>query len=175
MNTDARTPRPALAALAAVLIAMLLPGPSANAATAACAGRSASGNIVTRFRTFTVTAKPLKPSSRLGTTAKIEVTVTRPGEEDPLNNGIPLNSPVALPAEGVNVSVGLYAGNFYMYGVGITDSDGKAIVPVKLDPRAPAGTVIGEVGARKFYNQGGCPDIEEEGFAYYPKFFKATR
>ena len=131
--------------------------------------------MVTRLRTFTVTAKPVKPSYRLGTTAKIEITVTRPGEEDPLNNGVPLNSPVTLPAEGVDVSVGLYRGNFYMYGVGVTDSEGKATVSVKLNPQAPAGTVIGEVGARKYYNRGGCPDIEEEGFAYYPQFLKATK
>lgn len=131
--------------------------------------------MVTRLRTFTVTAQPLKPKYRLGTTAKIEVTVTRPGEEDPFGNGVPLNSPTALPAEGVDVAVGLYRGNFYMYGVGVTDENGKATVSVKLNPVAPPGNVIGEIGARAYYNRGGCPDIEEEGFAYYPQFFKATK
>ena len=174
MTSQARLLRPAIAALAAVLIAVLLPSSPVQAA-AACSGRSASGGMVTRLRTFTVTAKPLKPKYRLGTTAKIEVTVTRPGEEDPFGNGVPLNSPTALPAEGVDVAVGLYRGNFYMYGVGVTDENGKATVSVKLNPVAPPGNVIGEIGARAYYNRGGCPDIEEEGFAYYPQFFKATK
>lgn len=176
MSIHVQILRPIIAALVAILVAVLLPSTPVRAATAACAGRSASGSMmVTRLRTFTVTAKPLKTRYRLGTKAKIEVTVTRPGEEDPLNNGIPLNSPISLAAEGVEVSVGLYRGNFYMYGVGVTDSEGKAIVPVKLNPLAPAGNVVGEVGARAYYNRGGCPDIEEEGFAYYPRFFKATK
>lgn len=174
MSSQTRFLRPALAALAAVLIAVLLPTSPVSAATA-CAGRSTSGGMVTRLRTFTITAKPMKPSYRLGTKAMIEVTVTRPGEEDPLGNGVPLNSPVNLPAEEVDVSVGLYAGNFYMYGVGVTDENGKALIPVKLNPNAPAGNVVGEAGAREYYNRGGCPDIEEEGFAYYPRFFKATK
>ena len=173
MSSQTRLLRPAIAALAAVLIAVLLPTSTVSAATA-CSGRSGNG-MVTRLRTFTVTAKPLKPKYRLGTTAKVEVTVTRPGQEDPFGNGVPLNSPVYLPAEGVDVAVGLYRGNFYMYGVGVTDEDGKAIISVKLNPAAPPGNVIGEVGARAYYNRGGCPDIEEEGFAYYPTFFKATK
>jgi len=163
-----------LPAVAAALIAALLQAPSADAAAAACGGRSGFG-MVTRLRTFTVMAQPLKKSYRLGTKAKVEVTVTRPGREDPLGNGVEIDSPVSLPAEGVDVSVGLYRGNFYMYGVGVTDEDGKAIVPVKLNPNAPPGNIIGEAGARAYYNRGGCPDIEEEGFAYYPRFFNAKR
>lgn len=174
MTSRAHILRPALAALAAMLVALLVPGAAAEAATAACSGRS-SGGMVTRLRTFTVEGQPTNKSYKVGTTAVVKVTVTRPGQEDPLGNGIPLNSPVSFPAEDVDVFVGLYLGNFYMYGVGVTDEEGKATIRVKLNPNAPAGNVIGEIGAREFYNRGGCPDIEEEGFVYYPRFFKATK
>lgn len=174
MTSRARLFRPATAALAAVFVAVLLPTVTTGAEAAPCGGRSSRG-MVTRLITFHVEAKPLKPSYKLGTKAMIEVTVTRPAHEDPLNNGIEFEPPVSLPAEGVDVSVGLYRGNFYMYGVSVTDENGKATIPVKLNPDAPPGNVIGEAGARAYYNRGGCPDIEEEGFAYYPRFFKATK
>lgn len=163
-----------IAALTAALLAAALPASTARAAQAACSGRSANGGMVTRLRTFHVVAKPLRKTYRSGSVAKVEVTVTRPAHEDPLGNNIEFEPPTSLAAEGVNVSVGLYRGIFYMYGVGVTDSEGKAILKVKLHPNAPAGNVIGEAGARAYYNRGGCPDIEEEGFAYYPKFFKTT-
>lgn len=168
--------RPLICLLAPLVAALVASAPlaiPAQAGPVACSGRE-GGGMVTRFRTFRVEARPLKKSYPLNGTAAIEVTVTRPGEEDPLGNGVPLNSPVSLPAEGVDVSVGLYRGNFYMYGIGVTDADGKALIKVKLNPNAPAGVVTGEAGARRFYNRGGCPDIEEEGFAYYPRFFQAT-
>lgn len=161
-------------AAVAALTVTATPIAPAQAAAGACRARSSGSSMVTRFRTFTVKARPLKTTYPADGTAVVEVTVTRPGEEDPLNNGVPLNSPVSLPAEDVDVSVGLYRGNFYMYGVGITDAEGKALIKIKLNPYAPAGSAIGEAGARKYYNRGGCPDIEEEGFAYYPRFFRTT-
>lgn len=175
MSSHVRALRPPIAALAAILIAVLLPSSPARAVTVSCASRPANGDIATRLHTFTVTAEPVKPAYRLGTKAMVEVTVTRPAPEDPLNNGIPLNSPVALAAEGVEVSVGLYRGTLYMYGMGVTDADGKVLIPIKLDPRTPAGNTEAEIAARAYYNRGGCPEAEEEGFASYPRFFKATK
>ncbi len=156
------------ALLVIALLAALAPATAGAAAAASCGGSAA-----TVFRTFYVTAKPHKKNYRLGDVAKVDVTVTRPAHEDPLGAGVTFEPPASVPAADADVSVGLYVGNNYLYGLGVTDSDGKATISIKLNA-SQTGWVLGEVAAREFYNRGGCPDIEEEGYASYPRFFKAT-
>lgn len=159
--------------LISVLLVGLLPAPPAQARQAACVAGSRSA-MVTYLYTFHVEAKPQKASYPAGGTAKIDFVVTRPGSKDPLGEGQEIPRPITFPAEGVEVNVSIYAGYFYMYGRGTTDSEGKATVPVKLNPNAPAGWARGEVSARAYYNRGGCPDVEEFGNQSYPRFFKIT-
>lgn len=152
---------------ASALVLALLPAAGATAAPAAC-GSSAA----TTLRTFHIVAKAQKKTYRLGDLVKVDVKVTRPAHEDPVDAGIALEPPVSMPAEDVNVSVGLYVGDHYLYGIGVTDAEGKDTISIKLS--APqAGWVRADVAARQFYNRGGCPDIEEEGYVSYPRFFKA--
>ena len=104
------------------------------------------------------------------------MTVTRPGPNDPTGEGQPLPSPVYLPAENVEVAVSLYLGEYhYTYGIGVTDADGMAKVAVPLPKDAPPGPVQAAVGARAYYNRGGCPDIEEVGYNSYEKFFTVVK
>ena len=131
--------------------------------------------MVTYLYSFDVEAKPQKASYPAGSKVKVDFVVTRPGDEDPIGEGTEMPRPVTFPAENVEVNVSIYAGIYYMYGSGVTDSEGKATVTVKLHPAVPAGWARGEVSARAYYNRGGCPDVEEFGSESYPKFFKITR
>ncbi len=167
-NTYMRTRLGAAAISALALVLTLVPGAAATAAPAAC-GASAA----TTLRTFHIVAKPHKKTYRLGEVAKVNVKVTRPAHEDPVAAGIEFEPPVSVPADDVNVSVGLYVNESYLYGVGVTDADGEATVSIKMTAPKP-GWARADVAAREFYNRGGCPDIEEEGYVSYPRFFKAT-
>lgn len=123
--------------------------------------------MTTSVKSFTVeTAWSSKTYAR-GSKVKVEVTVTRPGPEDPLDNGIPLDSPQHFPVEGASVSVTLLAGFPYPYGLGTTDADGKAIVKVKL-PRSLKGPINSSTHGYLTHNKDGpnCTDVQEENFKY---------
>ncbi len=163
-----RTRRGAGVVAAFALVFALLPAAGASAAPAAC-GSSAA----TTLRTFHIVAEPHKKTYRLGDVVKVDLKVTRPAHEDPVDAGVEFEPPVSVPAEDVDVSVGLYVGGHYLYGVGVTDANGEETISIKLTASQP-GWVRADIAGRQFYNRGGCPDIEEEGYVSYPKFFKAT-
>ena len=133
--------------------------------------------MATTLYTFTVDAEPLKKKYAIGEKMKVAMKVQRPGREDPMGEGIPLDSPAYMPAEGVSVSASLYVGQYhYRYGMGVTDANGEATLTIPAFPKnAPAGPVRAAVAARAFYNQGGCPDIEEVGYNAYDPFFITTK
>lgn len=167
-----------LGLLAAALLSGLLPASAARAAVAACGGGGTrAAAMATTFYTFSVDAEPVKKAYRIGDKMKVAMKVQRPGREDPLGEGQPLPSPRYFPAEGVEVSVSLYAGQYhYRYGLGITDENGEAVVSVPAFPKdAPAGPVRAAVAARAYYNRGGCPDFEEVGYNSYDPFFLAPK
>jgi hypothetical protein len=162
--------------LAAALLSGLLPASPAQAA-ALCGGGRTAGAMATTFYTFKVTAKPMKKTYRIGEAMKVAIKVQRPGSQDPLGEGQPLDSPQYFAAEGVEVSASLYIGQYhYRYGLGITDENGEAVIKVPPFPKdAPAGPVRAAVAARAYYNRGGCPDLEEVGYNSYNPFFIATK
>lgn len=162
--------------IAAALLGGLLPAAPIQAATAACAGVRSS-SMATVLYTFKVDAKPLRKTYAIGDKMKVAMKVQRPGRQDPLGEGQPLNSPAYLPAENVEVSVSLYVGEYhYRYGLGVTDANGEAVISVPAFPKsAPAGPVRATAAARAYYNRGGCPDIEEVGYSSYDPFFIATK
>ena len=166
----------AVGLIAGALLGGLLPAVPASAAVAACGGARSVGAVGTTLYTFTVEATPMKKSYRIGEQMKVRVKVQRPGPQDPVGAGKPISSPTYLPAEDVEVSVALYAGRYhYRYGLGVTDENGEAIIRVPAFPnQAPAGPVRATVGARAYYNRGGCPEAEEAGSASYNPFFQAT-
>ncbi len=172
MRTSTRVA--ALAAAAAALFATASPASAALTPDALLKPSIACGAAVITLYDFTITAEPDKKVYKPGDVAKVKVTVTRPGREDPLGNGIPLNSPHHEPAEDVQVAVGLFIKRTYMYGNGITDSNGEEIVKIRIDRRAPEGSVDAEAAARNVVNQQ-CPDIYEVGYASYRNFAKISR
>ena len=163
--------------ITAALLSGLLPATSAQAAPTACSGVRDLAAVGTSLHTFSVEAEPIKKTYRIGEKMKVAMKVQRPGREDPLGQGQPIGSPHYLAAEGVEVSVALYVGEYhYRYGMGVTDANGEAVITIPAFPKdAPVGTVRATAAARAYYNRGGCPEAEEVGYTSYDPFFKATR
>lgn len=163
--------------IAAALLGGLLPATSAQASQTACGGVRDATAMGTTFYTFSVDAQPAKKTYRIGEKMKVAMKVQRPGREDPLGQGQSIESPQYFAAEGVEVSVALYVGDYhYRYGMGVTDANGEATITVPAFAKdAPVGTVRATAAARAYYNKGGCPEAEEVGYTSYNPFFKATK
>ncbi|HEU4480611.1 MAG TPA: hypothetical protein VFS18_01890 [Actinomycetota bacterium] len=156
-------------AVATVALVAALPTPAPAAVSASCRG---ADSMFTDVRSFTIETRWSKRVYRRGDTVKVEVTVTRPGQKDPLNNGIELNPPVTYPAEGVNVTTTVVQGFPYPYGGGVTDADGKVVIKITL-PRNVKGKVMTSTEASLVHNQGGpaCSEVREVEFKQeYPAF-----
>jgi len=153
-----------------LLAAILLVPPSA--ASAAPLGATPCDGGYYYLYTLTVEAEPRKKVYLGGEAVKIDFLVTRPGPEDPADNGIPMpQGTPRQPAEGVEVHASFWAGNFYAFDKGLTNEEGRATVKVDTVTEMPAGPVDLDVSGRKYYNKGGCPDGEETGYNEYPKAF----
>jgi hypothetical protein len=153
-------------AVAAVLIAGLVPGPRAAAGERCALDRI---NLFTHY----VDMKARKKTYRIGDVAKIDVTVTRPADQDPGGNGISTPRPTSLPAEGVTVGAGAWVKQRYFYAFGPnTDKDGKSTIPLKIPRYARPGWVSVAVVAEKFHATVVCWDIWEVGYAGDPRMFK---
>lgn len=123
-----------------------LVGPALTPASAGCA------DVTVPLRTFKLEAKWTKSSYKIGSVAKLQVTVTRTADEDPVTEeGMPwpTGRPADEPAEGVNLGVALFVGEVYLNGGAVTDASGKATVPVKIESYAKPGTGNGRVYGEK--------------------------
>lgn len=155
----------------------------AAASTGACGSRSAvrqslrDGRLETAtVRTFDVEAKVKRPVYQRGSFAEIDVTVTRPAKEDPLGEGIPLpiERPMVEPAPEVYVGIGVYIGNVFLPGFGITGADGVAKVRVKIERYAPAGTIAHvSIYAWKVLQDTPCLTVQEDGYRQFPEMFRS--
>jgi hypothetical protein len=170
----------------ALLVGLMPLAPTASSAgpltaSTGCGSRQArsmlrSGAMETVvLKTFRIQVKPTEKSYKVGETAKIEVNVSRPGEEDPLELGVPITSPQYFPAEEVNVGVGLRVGDVFLFGFDITDEEGKAMVPVKIKPYTPGGTATADIFAWKTQANTPCLKVEENGYTQYPNIFKIIK
>lgn len=120
----------------------------------------------TTLNTFKVKTEWNKPVYKPGEVVKVTVTVTRPGSEDPLGNGIPMDGPVAIPAEDVLVSTSFVVNPpYYPYAGGTTDANGQVGLKIKL-PKKVKGPVDVMTYARVIHNQSGpaCTEVTEQGF-----------
>ncbi|MFN2389307.1 MAG: hypothetical protein ABR575_06855 [Actinomycetota bacterium] len=164
-------------ATSAVIAAGALPAaasPEGSATRAAMARGCRSETII--LTTLKVTMKPLRKSYRIGQSAKFEVTVTRPGETDPLGQQIPLGEPpMSLPAEGVGVGIGVQVGLVFLPGFGTTDANGKAIIRVRLEPYTRPGVAHAKALATYTQFESTCLNIEEQGFRFVPNAFRVSR
>jgi hypothetical protein len=180
-----------LAATALFAGALSLSPLSAGAAPGPCSGPSrTSTRAMTRavatqegrsgletitLRSFHVVVKADRKAYRIGQTAKMTATVTRPAHEDPLGQGIQFGPPTSLPAEDVVVGVGLSVGDVYLYGHGTTNARGKAPVKIKITPYTPPGRAAADVFARKTQVRTICASLEEVGYKRVPKLFNVLR
>lgn len=128
-----------------------------------------------RLRTFHVEAEPQVESFKIGTAAKIGITVTRPAHEDPAGLGQEVEPPTSMPAENVIVGVGVHVGDVFVPGFSRTDADGKALVSLKLPRYMKPGTASMTLYAWNVIHESPCLRIEEDGFASYPEAFEVTK
>jgi hypothetical protein len=132
-------------------------------------GRSGLETIT--LRTYNVVVKASRKAYRIGQTAKMTATVTRPAHEDPFGEGIQFDPPASFPAEDVVVGVGLSVGDVYLYGHGTTNARGKALIKIKIAPYTSPGTASADVFARKTQVRTICASLEEVGYKRVPKLF----
>jgi hypothetical protein len=123
------------------------------------------------LRSFHVAVKADRKAYKIGQTAKLTATVTRPAHEDPFGQGVGLDPPASFPAEDVVVGVGLSIGNVYLYGHGKTNASGKALIKVKIMPYTPPGSADADIFARKTQVRTICASLEEVGYTRKPKLF----
>ena len=119
----------------------------------------ACADIPLPLRNFKVEAKWQRPTVRIGSVAKMEVSVTRTAEEDPVTEeGVPYPTgrPMDDPVEGVSVGVGLLIRDVSFAAGGTTNADGKVIVKVRIENYAKPGTGSTRVFAKK---EAGPPDF----------------
>jgi hypothetical protein len=134
-----------------------------------------SGLETVTLRTFHVVVKADRKAYRIGQTAKMTATVTRPGHEDPFGQGIQFGPPDSLPAEDVVLGFGLSVGDVYLYGHGTTNARGKATIKIKITPYTPPGRAAADVFARKTQVRTICASLEEVGYKRVPKLFSVLK
>ncbi len=169
------------AALATGLLASVLSVGVGASPAQACSGRNVGAQMrngsleVVGLRTFHLEVKPLKKRYKVGETAKIEVTVTRPAHEDPAGLGVPIDPPQSFPAEDVNVGMGLRIGDVFLFGHAVTDADGKAVIKIKIKSYTPAGKATADAYAWKTAADTTCAKVEENGYRQMPNLFTVFR
>jgi hypothetical protein len=156
-------------ALALALVAGLLAAPAAPA-TAHC-----SDTIIPLY-TLHMEWEPERKRYRIGQTARIHVNVTRPGEEDPLGEGIPWQRPFSEPAEDVSVGVGGVIDDVLAHGTGRTDENGDAVVRIRIPEWASPGWAHARgLGQHLVAEVAGCFWIIEYAFKRQSRFFRVVR
>lgn len=136
-----------------------------------------SGALIETFglRTYHLEVEADKSFYRIGETAKVHVTVTRPAHEDPLGEGIPIDPPQSFPAEDVNVGIGLRIGDVFLFGHNVTDAEGRTTVKIKIASYAPTGKASADAYAWKTQVDSPCARVEENGYTQVPNIFTIIR
>jgi hypothetical protein len=155
-------------AVAAASVATLLAPVASPASAGPCSGR---GMETLTLRDFRIEAKPVKKAFPSGGTAVLDVTVTRPAEEDPAGMGVPMDGVDPMPAENVNVGAGMMMNDVFLPGFGITDANGKAKVKISIERYAKTGTADVALYAWSVVQDTPCLRVEENGFRAYPAMF----
>ena len=178
MDTEMRRHRrTSLVAITALLVGLMSFSSATPAQACAPAGvRSGlrSGVLLETIglRTYNLEVKADKSAYKIGETAKVHVTITRPAKEDPLNQGIPIDPPQSFPAEGVGVGIGLRIGEVFLFGYNVTDAKGHTLVKVKIASYAPPGNAYADAYAWKSALELNCLRVEENGYTQIPNIFK---
>lgn len=156
MNTHSmrRSSRTLATALMASLLIGVMPAHAGQPSTSRCGP--------TTTRTLKLTMDAARPSYAPGEVAKVRVRVTREvaGYE------------TDVATAGTRVVVSAHAGDVIMYGGGVTDERGRAIVKVKVKRIAPTGPADGFSYAwRRLVG----PCFGEDGHVEVAGLFRITR
>ena len=140
------------------------------------ANNTRSGSMETiGLRTLHLEYEANKKTYKIGEIAEIKVKVTRPAEEDPLGQGIPMDRPHVEPAAEVSIGVGLAIGRVFLPGAGLTDENGEATVKIKIENYAPAGQwADASAYAWKVVQNTPCATIQEDGYRIQPRMFRTA-
>ena len=132
--------------------------------------QSAQGcGMVLQLRTFHVEAEPQRKSYKAGDVMRVLIRVTRPANEDPAGQGIPMDRPTSSPASDVPAGVSIWVDSWPMWGSGVTDEEGIVRLKIKVPDYIPDGTGAAYAWAEKVW-RAECPDVREEGDTAYPTF-----
>jgi hypothetical protein len=160
-----------LLATFALITGLLAVAPAANAKVA-CASTNLEFVYLTTFKLdVKMPAGPFKP----GQTVPFPVTVTRPAEEDPLGQGIPLPRPHVEAAADVPVVIVAFAKDVLMIDYKLTDANGKVGLALKLPKYTPAGPVSARIYAQKLLQDTNCVVIYETGELTMGRAFDVVR
>lgn len=180
MNAPTVPRRPAGRLVRVVLVATLAAAALGVAAPRAlavpCAQRA---DVTIPVRTFHLQMEWSKKSYRVGETARLDITVTRPSHQDPVSdegNDLPVEPPTSTPADQVTVGVGLYVGSVFLSGGGVTDAEGHVVAKVKIAKYTKPGPAAATVFAYKRYlTDTRCVYVQEFGYSRMPEAFKVTK
>ena len=148
-----------------LLVVCLVGGLGVVQAATASVGAVACADVVV-LRTMSVSFKPQAKSYSIGSRAKVDVTVTQPASEDPLQLGVPIPIGGSVPAADATVGVGLHIGPVFAPGYAKTDETGKATVSIKIPTYAHPGKVGIDAYAYRIIAQSPCYTLQEDGYAH---------
>ena len=152
-------------ALAQLVAMALIAGLLLTPAPAAAAGGGCAPILDSVFvETLSVAGKAAKKRYRRGQNAVIEVSVSRPGREDPAGAGIPLDGSASVPAAEALVGIGIYIGEAFLFGHGITDGSGKAEIKIEIPKDVPTGVAEVESYSWKLLANYSCGSAFEFGY-----------
>ena len=160
-----------LLATFALITGLLAVAPAANAKVA-CASTNLEFVYLTTFKLdVKMPTGPFKP----GQTVPFPVTVTRPAEEDPLGQGVPMPRPHVEAAADVPVVIVAFAKDVLMIDYKLTDANGKVGLALKLPKYTPAGPVSARIYAQKLLQDTNCVVIYETGELTMGRAFDVVR
>lgn len=160
------------ATLALVLTAPVAPvAPVAAKPTGGCDGRDRR-----EIWDLNLSVEAKVAEYAVGDVARVVVTVTRPDDYDPLTGQTYIGEPpMSEPVADATVGAGVVVEGVYLTGYGVTDQEGKVVLPIKIERWTPPGVGMGSFLATRVVVDIPCLLVEEIGAAADPALFKVKR
>lgn len=123
-----------------------------------------------------VDAVTVKKAYRVGDTAEIRFSVSRPGREDAAGLGVPVASPVSRPAPELEVGIFVTVGDEFVYAFGDpTDEQGRSSAKVDVPPVGAGIAAEVLAVAWKTQLQGPCFIVVEQGSIELERAFVVSK
>lgn len=155
---------------AAVVVAACLSIPTASQASPACA------NVMESYYPVTLHVQigKFNKTYRVGETVKVNILVTRPSDQDPAGAGIYYPRPASVPAEEVNLGVGISVGRDFLPGYGFTNAKGRTTVRIKIERYIKPGAAHVQAYATKRRVDTTCLTVDEAGYRAVNNAFRVV-